>query len=132
MQSFSTTAVVVSEIDPDVRFTIRKFSAREQAEWTFAQFGDAQRLREMFEEVKTAQEGGQQVSPKVGAEIDAIYFRLLCAKLKRALVSVEGIQVDGKEATVDQFIESAPAELLQEAAAACEGGFGLTSEQQKN
>lgn len=132
MQSFSTTAVVASATDPDVRFTVRRFSARERAEWTLDQFGDAQRLRELFEEVRVSQDGGQPISAKVGAEIDAIYFRLLCEKLKRALVRVEGVQVDGKEATIDQFIESAPAELLQEAAAACETGFGLTPEQQKN
>ena len=132
MQSFATTATVASTIDPDVKYKVRQFSARERAEWTLDQFGDAQRLRELFEEAKVAQDREQPISPKVGAEIDAIYFRLLCEKLKRALVRVEGVQVDGKEATIDQFIESAPAELLQEAAAACETGFGLTPEQQKN
>lgn len=57
---------------------------------------------------------------------------ILPATIRAALVKVEGFEIDGQPATVEQTIESAPDEMLSELYDACANASGLVEADQKN
>jgi hypothetical protein len=58
---------------------------------------------------------------------------LLPAEVGAALVQIEGLTIDGKKiATVEDFLESAPDTLLDEAWELCRSVSALSEDQQKN
>lgn len=57
---------------------------------------------------------------------------ILPATIRAALVKVEGLELEGGEATVENILEHAPDELLAEVYDACAGASGLVEESQKN
>jgi hypothetical protein len=58
---------------------------------------------------------------------------LIPASIRAGLIAVQGLTTDdGKAITVEQFMESAPDDLIEEAFRACEAHASLSEDQQKN
>ena len=75
-------------------------------------------------------ESGQATEEQMDAallqgEIDRLF-------VKWGLLSVEGLQLDGKEATPELLIEMGPEGLFREALEAVKAEVGLTQEERKN
>ncbi len=54
------------------------------------------------------------------------------ATIRAALISVDGIEIDGAKPTVETLLENAPDGMLTEIYAACVNGSGLTEGEAKN
>ena len=149
----SSTVVYTSEIDPDVKFTVRVLNHIQRASRDLgisahlAAYADNERKRlSLLREIV-----GTETDPKKqtelirasdkGAELgravvdsDLIYeAHIQPAEIRAGLVKVEGLEIDGcATPTVDQVIAWAPDNLLREIARRCNENAGLGAEQQKN
>lgn len=66
-------------------------------------------------------------------EANRIYIStILPNAIRAAFLSIEGIQVDGREPTVDELLSHAPQNLIEEMGDAADKLSGLTHEEQKN
>ena len=107
---------------PGVRFEIRRISFGGRIEL-------ARRIREIGRKAEYL-EAGSDVRDKLeatvlGAEIDHAY-------LTWGLIGVEGLEIDGAEATAAGLIEAGPVELAAEILARIKAECGLSEDERKN
>lgn len=111
-----------SETRAGVRFRIARMSVGRRIEL-------ARRIREVGRRLEFL-EGGSDVRDKLDAavlkgEIDRAY-------LEWGLEAIEGLKIDGEEATPELAIEKGPADLAAEILAKIRGECGLSETERKN
>lgn len=119
---YESVARFTSERIAGARFTIVKMSFGRRMELT-------RRIREIGQRIEFL-EAGSELREKIeatvlGAEIDRLY-------LEWGLVDVEGLLLDGEEATPGLLIEKGPEELTREILARIRAECGLSEEERKN
>ncbi len=94
---------------------------------------------EQIAERRAALEGALANSPdaeeiqRLDDEANRIYLSTIVPNaIRSAFISIEGIEVDGRPATIDELLTAAPGYLLEEIGSAAEAVSGLTPEEQKN
>ena len=113
---------VESKSRPGVTFAVRRISFERRLELIRRIREVAQRI-EFLEAGKDPHEGIE--ASLLAAEVDRIY-------LLWGLTKVEGLAVDGREATPELLAEAGPEDLCREAVAAIKAECGLTDEERKN
>ncbi|HYL37175.1 MAG TPA: hypothetical protein VEV17_14760 [Bryobacteraceae bacterium] len=113
---------VASKTFAGVTFVVRRISFGRRMELA-RMIRDLSRRAEFFE-------AGPELHEKIEAnllsqEIEATYLRW-------ALVSIDGLTIDGAPATAEQLVEKGPEELTQEIVAAIKGLCGLSEAERKN
>jgi hypothetical protein len=151
---FQTTIKHDSKACHGVSFTVRRLNVIQRArrdgallahraEWRKRLAEYAAFRREQLGEMKAEERDAKiaALAPDVQArlmtlehEADQIHFgHILPGTILAAFHSVDGFFINGKNSqTPQEFIESAPDELLIEVYEACEAASGLSEEQQKN
>ena len=119
---YQSTVAIESQTCAGVRFTIKKLSFGRRMELVRAVRETAHALEFL--------EAGNEPKDKleaalVAAEVDELY-------LKWGLESVEGLVIDGKEATADLLIGRAPENLFREVVGAIKSECFLTDAERKN
>lgn len=156
MLSFDTTITKASAIYEGVRFTVRVLSDIERPKRDLAILDDIVLVTELSQKceeclietagadvtvdgVATKASPVRVVDPARKAEhlrarlqIDAAVARARAAKIRYSFVSIEGIEADGKPATIDQILSSGKQDLIEEIEAACTEAEGLSAAQRKN
>jgi hypothetical protein len=113
---------VASKSRPGVTLIIRRMS--------FARRNELIReLRELAQRVEFHEAGGGLrdaiEAAAISAEVDRLY-------LAWGLAGVEGLVIDGKEATPEEMISAGPEDLSREAVNAIKAECGLSSDERKN
>ncbi len=113
---------IESQALPGVRFTIARMSFGRRVELT-------RRIWELAGRVEHLEAGGDArgklEAALVAAEIDRVY-------LSWGLRRIEGLTVDGEQATPDLVAEQGPEGLCREVVAAIKAECGLTAAETKN
>ncbi len=121
--NYESTTEVESRSHPGVRLRVRRMSFGRRLELT-RQVKDLVGRMEFLR----AGEGGPQDEAEaavLGAEVDRAY-------LSWGLAAVEGLEIDGAEATPEALVDSGPEELVAEALEAVRAEAGLSEEERKN
>ena len=111
-----------SEIYPDVSFTIRRMSLDRRIELTRS-LGDLLRRVEFMQSGKEPQENLE--AAQLATELEKAY-------LLWGLVEIEGLLIDGKEATAERLASEGPEDLAREITAAIKKEAGLSESERKN
>ena len=120
--SYESTLSIQSRAIPGVTLVIRRVSFGRRMELSRC----ARELSQRAEFLAAGNEVREKIEANILAqEIDAMYMRW-------GLVSVDGLMIDGEQATVDQLLDRGPEELTQEALAAIRGQCGLSEAERKN
>ena len=122
--SFSHTSrkVVDSAICPGVQFVVSRMTFGRRLE-LLRQIRDLAARLEYFEAGRD--EKNRIEASLLGAEIDKTYVYW-------GIEQIRGLAIDGKPATVESLIDSAPEELFLEALAVVKGECGLSEHERKN
>ncbi|MEZ5365152.1 MAG: hypothetical protein R2748_23200 [Bryobacterales bacterium] len=120
---YGSVVEVESEAMPGVRLTVRRMSFGRRLELTRKVQELAKRLAFVAAGEKDA--GSEAEQALLGAEIDREYLRW-------GLVRVDGLTIDGEEATAESLIEAGPEALVREALAAVRREAGLSEDERKN
>jgi hypothetical protein len=143
MLNWNTTVTLDSKVAPEVRLTFRTFSAvlRAQLEIGLAEYRAciAERVTQIQQQIESLPDGADKQRQ---AEVMAAGFNVWLESQRNAvekvptlrtyLFSVEGVEIDGKTPTVPEFIDRAPAELIDEAFAFIIANGGLPEGVAKN
>jgi hypothetical protein len=142
--SIKSKTTIESKAIPGVTFVVRTLNKIQRAKRDLPVMATRQHLAGLIREYSPINEiPAEERTPEQAARlglIEAEYEWLLDQEIYPAvihagLVSVDGIEVDGKPATADLLIESAGAdydELIEEIYAACNRAAGLTPAETKN
>jgi len=119
---YESFRVVESRIAPGVRFTVRKMSFARRMELM-------ERVREIGQRMEFLA-AGDTAREKMDAamargEIDRLYVRW-------GVQAIEGLYVDGEEATADALAQAGPEGLFREALALVRRETGLDEAERKN
>ncbi len=110
---------------PGVRYTIRRVSFGRRAELV-RQAREITGRMEFLEAAPDKRDVVEKMDANLLAnELEQLYLRWGLAK-------IEGLRIDGEEATVESLIERGPEGLAREIAAAVRGQLGLSEEERKN
>ncbi len=110
---------------PGVRYTIRRVSFGRRAELV-RQAREITGRMEFLEAAPDKRDVVEKMDANLLAnELEQLYLRWGLAK-------IEGLRIDGEEATVESLIERGPEALAREIAAAVRGQLGLSEEERKN
>jgi hypothetical protein len=114
--------VSYDSVSPGVTFTINRISFGRRMDLT-------KRVREISQKAEFL-EAGTGLKDKVEAnvlaqEIEEMYLRW-------ALVSVDGLRIDGEPATIEKVIEKGPDDLTREIVTAIKAQCGLSETERKN
>ena len=120
--SYESALAVESKAMAGVRFVINRISFGRRMELS-------RRVREITQKAEFL-EAGSDLDEKIEAgilaqEVDAMYLRW-------ALVAVNGLEIDGEPATVEQLLERGPEELAREIVVAIKEQCGLSEAERKN
>lgn len=127
-----------------VKFTVRRLNYLARCERDLAMIADRARLSELTRQIAAisdeASEGERK--PHAGREAEfsrlnaehSMVFRsrLVPAYIRAGLVSIEGVEVDGKPADVASFGAWATDDLIDEVFAACYAASDLSEAERKN
>jgi len=113
---------IPSKAMPGVTFSIQRISFGRRMELS-------RRVREISQKLQYL-EAGSELQEKIEAgilaqEVDALY-------LSWALVSIDGLEIDGTKATPAQLIEKGPEDLTREIIGEIRRQCGLTEGERKN
>lgn len=119
---YESTVTIDSKLSEGVRFTI--------ARMTFGRRIDLMRrvrqLSAQLEFEKAGSDVGDRLQASLlGAEIDELYLRW-------GLKTIEGLELDGCEPSIDSLITTGPEALCREIIAAIKRECSLTEEERKN
>jgi hypothetical protein len=120
--SYDSVSTARSRALPGVTFTINRISFGRRMDLT-------KRVREISQKAEFL-EAGTGLKDKVEAnvlaqEIEEMYLRW-------ALVSVDGLRIDGEPATIEKVIEKGPDDLTREIVTAIKAQCGLSETERKN
>lgn len=120
--TYESTFSVQSLAVPGVTLTVRRVSVARRLELL-------RRIRELTKRVEFYQAGAQlddQLEASIAsAEIESIY-------VVWGITSIEGLTIDGENATPDALVERGPESLVREAATKVRSQLGLSEEERKN
>ncbi len=120
--TYESVAVIESQITPGVTFTVHKMSYGRRAELM-------SRIRELArkqEFLRAGEDPGDKMDAALlEAQINRVY-------LTWGLKSIEGLTVDGVEATPELLTDHGPEDLFREALEAVRAQTGLNSTERKN
>jgi hypothetical protein len=120
--NYESCATVVSKVNPDVSFTIRRMSFERRVELV-------RRLRELVQKIEFLEAGND---PREGMEAALLATEVERTYLLWGLASVAGLEVDGLAATPETLAAAGPEALCREAVAAIRAECGLTEAERKN
>jgi hypothetical protein len=144
MISLVSKITAESKTMPGVTFTVRVLNKIQRARRDLPVMAARQKISLLIREYGPLQEipDGERTPEQEArmAAIDAEYSRLQDGEIKpceirAGLVSLAGIEIDGKPATADSLIEASGAdydELLDEIATACRSAASLSPAETKN
>ena len=120
--SYESIVSLASRVLPGVTFAIHRISFGRRMELS-------RRVREISQKIEYLESGGE-LQEKIEAsilaqEVDALYLRW-------ALVNIEGLQIDGEQATPERLLEKGPEELTREIVSEIRRQCGLTDAERKN
>jgi hypothetical protein len=120
--TYESTLSVKSTVCPDVTFTIRRVSVARRLELL-------RKVRELSARMEFYK-AGARLDDKLdasiaSAEVESLYVTWGVAK-------VDGLTIDGVDATAESLAASGPEELLREAATLVRAQLGLNEDQRKN
>jgi hypothetical protein len=120
--NYESAHIVESAIAPGVTYTVAKMSFGRRVELM-------RRIRELAGRMEFL-EGGSDPGEKMDAallraEIDRLY-------LTWGLLAVQGLQLDGVDASPEALAASGPEDLFRESLAAVRSAAGLNDEERKN
>lgn len=122
MEDYSSYRVVESKRFPGVRLKLRRVSFGRRIE-LLQQVGD---LASRLEFLQAGDDPREKLEASLlRAKIDRMY-------LLWGLAGIEGLQIDGEDATPARLVEDGPEELCSEALQAIKREFGLSEEEEKN
>ena len=142
--NLSTTITHESAALEGVKFTVRRLNYIDRCQRDMAMLDDRAAAADLTRRIalvsdegedgkRTAHPGKEQEFSRLNAEHSMLYqSRIVPAYIRAGLVSVEGVEVDGKPADVGTFTKWASDALLDEVFAACYQASDLTDEQRKN
>ncbi|MCL6545905.1 MAG: hypothetical protein K6T61_11810 [Bryobacteraceae bacterium] len=119
---YESTRTVESAVMPGVRFRIRKMSLERRVELT-------RRLAELLKRIEYLEAGRDPEERIAAAEAAAAVERI---HLEWGLEGIEGLEIDGKPATVDTLIAAGPEALSREVLEAIRAECGLSEAERKN
>ena len=120
--SYESALAIESKVMPGVKFVINRISFGRRMELS-------RRVREITQKTEFL-EAGSELGEKIEAgilaqEVDAMYLRW-------ALVSVDGLEIDGEAATAEHLLNRGPEELAREIVVAIKEQCGLSEAERKN
>jgi hypothetical protein len=120
--SYESAMAIESKVMPGVKFVINRISFGRRMELS-------RRVREITQKTEFL-EAGSELGEKIEAgilaqEVDAMYLRW-------ALVSVDGLEIDGEAATAEHLLNRGPEELAREIVVAIKEQCGLSEAERKN
>lgn len=144
MISIKSKTVIESKAVPGVTYTVRTLNKIQRAKRDLLVMATRQRLSALVREYAPLNEIPEdQRTPEQTARMQAIDVEfswlqdseIKPSEIRGGLVSIEGLEIDGKPASADSLIESAGAdydELITEIADACRSAAGLSAAETKN
>ncbi len=119
---FNSTVTIQSETCPGVTFTIARMTFGRRVELM-------RRVRQSSAQLEFAA-AGKEIADRVeaslaAAAIDEVYLRW-------GLISIEGLEIDGRVAEMESLICAGPEPLFREIVAAIKHESALTEEERKN
>jgi hypothetical protein len=120
--SYQSVVTIPSKVMPGVAFSIQRISFGRRMELS-------RRVREISRKGEFL-EAGSELAEKIEAgilaqEVDALYLRW-------ALAGIEGLTIDGEQATGEQLLDKGPEELAREIVVAIKEQCGLNEAERKN
>lgn len=122
MEEYTSYRVVESKAFPGVRLRVRKVTFGRRIELL-------KKVSELASKVEFLRASDD---PREQLEASLLQSELDRAYLLWGLASVEGIRIDGEEATPEKLVSQGPEELCGEALRAIKREFGLSEEEEKN
>jgi len=120
--TYESVAVIESEVAPGVTFTVLKMSYGRRSELM-------RKIRELAQRHEFL-EASERLDDRMEAAL--LESEINLTYLRWGLKSIDGLTVDGADATPDLLAERGPEELFREALAAVRAQAGLTAEERKN
>lgn len=122
VMNYKSTLTIESSTYPEVRYTIRRMSFGRRLELT-------SRIRELGGRMRRL-DAGEDLSDRVESallshEVERLY-------LEWGLEEVQGIEIDGLEATPELLIEAGPEALVREIVAQIQAECSLSEDERKN
>lgn len=142
MLSIQSKTTIESESCPGVTFTVRRLNKIQRSVRDLPVMEPRMRYTEISERYFELK-GRKEQTPETLRETKMLDYEaglvinehLKPASIRAALVSIEGLEIDGKPATVDSLLADGSPDtdaLIDEIYQACEIAAGLTGTQQKN
>jgi hypothetical protein len=142
MISLKSKNTIESKTVPGVTFTIRTLNRIQRARRDLPVMATRQHLSGLIREYGPLQENPKRTPAQdqrlalIEAEYSWLQDQEIYPSVMRAgVVSIDGLEIDGKPATADSLIESTGAdydELIEEIYMACSAAAGLTPTETKN
>jgi hypothetical protein len=120
--TYESIVVIESQITPGVTFTVHKMSYGRRAELMC-------RVRELARKQEFLRAGEEPADKMDAALLEAQINRVY---LTWGLKSIDGLTVDGEEATPELLTDRGPEDLFREALGAIRAQTGLNSAERKN
>lgn len=139
--NFDSTVTRESMSLPGVSFTVRRLNQIERARRDFSIADETLKIAELITRHAQLNPGEEKrLSPDEAAEVGRINqeldflvnMHLKPSAIRAGLVSIDGLQIDGEEATTEILIARGPRELVEEVWQACQESAGLGDEERKN
>lgn len=121
-KSYDSRFKVESRTYPGVRFTLRRMSFGGRLELL-------KDLRDLAQRAEFSA-AGQSPDDKLAAAL--LEGEVRRRQIRWGLLSLEGLEIDGVAAGVEQLLESGPEELVTEVQALVRAQMGLNEEERKN
>lgn len=119
---YASRTVVESRTHPGVRFVVRRMSLARR-------LALLERVRELAQPLEFLRAGQMRAEQAQAAELA---HRVQQAYVEWGIESIEGLSIDGVEATPERLVSDGPEELSREAAEAVRRECGLSEEERKN
>jgi len=120
---------------PGVRYTVRTLNQIQRAKRDLEVFPHRAKIAELMAEMGRIPENDENFTKRARLDMEIgllINQHMKPAYLRAGLVSIEGVTIDGREASVADVIDYGDDALVDEIYAACAVASGITVEQQKN
>jgi hypothetical protein len=142
MISIQSKTTIDSKTVPGVKFTVRALNRIQRAKRDLPVMATRQHLRglireygPLFDNQDRTPEQSQRLA-LIEAEYEWLQDQeIYPSVIRRGLVSIEGLEIDGEPATADSLIEASGADyngLIEEIYAACDRAAGLSAPEIKN
>ena len=119
---YESTFTVSSQTDPSVRFTVRRVSVARRVEL----LRSVRELTARLEFYRAGADVTDKLSASIAsAEVESLYVTW-------GIAGIDGLVVDGLEATPELLVANGPEDLVREAATLVRAQIGLSEDERKN